>query len=152
MTDESRIGLYDYIYGLFFGVVSDNVYQMNEPQELTESDMKNGFIVIRVGNVYDESEFYLNTYGVARVYIEAYIPPMSRGRLDRTKFKTFEDAINNVINNEIHNGTSPIYSINDDGVLSMDDTLNTNADNEFYMLIKSFIVTIDGTTSSSSSN
>lgn len=140
---ESRIGVYNYIYGLLFGVVSDNVYSMNEPQELTESDTRDGFIVIRVEDMVDESEFDLNAYGWVRVFVEAYVPPISRGRLDKAKYKTFEDGITEAIRNEIENGTNEHYSIHSDGILSMDSNADTNANNAYYMYVKSFIVQID---------
>ena len=135
MIDESRIGIYNYIYGLLYGVVSENVYSMNEPQELTDSDTQDGFIVIRVGDLYDNSEFRCETYAQVRVFVEAYIPPISRGRLDKAKYKTFEDGINN--------GTNEHYTIESDGILSMDSNKDTNANNAYYMFVKSFIITIN---------
>ena len=143
MVDESRIGIYNYVYNLIYEVVTENVYSMNEPQELTESDTKDGFIVIRVGDLRDDSEFHLQACGWVRVFIEAYIPPISRGRLDKTKYKAMEDAINDVINEEIENGNDEHYSIEPDGVLSSDIGEDSNANNAFYMFIKSFIVNID---------
>lgn len=143
MVDESRIGIYNYVYNLIYGVVTENVYSMNEPQELTESDTEEGFIVIRVGDLRDDSEFHLQACGWVRVFIEAYIPPISRGRLDKAKYKAMEDAINDVINEEIENGTNSKYSIEPDGVLSYDIGEDSNANNAFYMFIKSFIVNID---------
>ena len=144
MVEESRISLYNYLYNLFYGVVTENVYSMNEPQELTDDDTENGFIVIRVGGIVDESEFPLNAFAGVRVYVEAYIPPISRGRLDKVKYKAMEDAINDAIYAEIENGTSDIYCIESDGIISMDSNADTNANNAYYMFIKSFIVTIDG--------
>ena len=141
--NESRMAIYNYVYGLLYNTVTRNVYSMNEPQELTESDTKDGFIVIRVGDINDESEFHCEAYGWVRVFIEAYIPPISRGRLDKAKYKTFEDGINGVINAEIENGTSENYSIQSDGVLSMDGNTDTNANNAYYLYVKSFIVTIN---------
>lgn len=143
MMNESRMAIYNYVYGLLYNTVTRNVYSMNEPQELTESDTKDGFIVIRVGDINDESEFHCEAYGWVRVFIEAYIPPISRGRLDKAKYKTFEDGINDVINAEIENGTSENYSIQSDGVLSMDGNTDTNANNAYYLYVKSFIVTIN---------
>ena len=143
MMNESRIDIYNYLYGLLYGVVTENVYSMNEPQELTESDTKDGFIVIRVGDAYDESEFPLEAYGWVRVFIEAYIPPISRGRLDKVKYKAFEDGINAAIEAEISGGTNAHYSIQDDGILSMEENRDTNANNAYYTFIKSFIVNID---------
>ena len=94
MTERySRIDIYDYVYNLFYDVVTKNVYSMFEPQELTTSDTNDGFLVIRVGDLYDESEFTCSAYGWARVYVEAYVPPLSRGRLDYTKYQEYEDAI-----------------------------------------------------------
>ena len=143
MVDESRIGVYNYIYNLLFNVVSDNVYTMNESQELTKSDTKDGFIVIHVGSFVDDSEFKGNAFAMCRVTIEAFVPPMSRGRLDEEKYSSFETKINTAINNEIAHGTHPQYSIQEDGVLSMDDVEATNANNIFYKYIKSFVVQID---------
>lgn len=141
--NNSRIDIYNYIYGLLYGVVTENVYSMNEPQELTESDTTEGFIVIRVGDMYDESEFPLETYGWVRVFVEAYIPPISRGRLDKVKYKAFEDGINAAISAEMENGTDEHYSIQEDGFLSMEENRNSNANNAYYTFIKSFIVNID---------
>lgn len=143
MVEESRIDIYNYLYNLFYGTVTENVYSMNEPQELTDDDTKDGFIVIRVGDIRDDSEFHLSACGWVRVFIEAYIPPMSRGRLDKTKYKAMEDAINQVIDTEIASNTNAHYSIESDGILSMDDNADTNANNSYYMFIKSFIVNID---------
>lgn len=143
MMNESRIDIYNYLYGLFYGTVTENVYTMGEPQELTESDTKDGFIVIRIGDAYDESEFPLETYGWVRVFVEAYIPTKSRGRVDKDKYKTFEDDINDVVNTEISSGTNAHYSIQSDGVISMDEYINSNANNAYYTFIKSFIVNID---------
>lgn len=140
--NDSRIDIYNYIYGLLFGVVTDNVYQMNEPQELTEEDTTDGFIVIRIDDIHDESEFHGDTYGWVRVYVEAYVPPISRGRLDRAKYKTFEDGITEAINNEIDNGTNEHFAIEANDILSMDSNADTNANNAYFMYVKSFIVTI----------
>lgn len=144
MLHESRIDIYDYLYNLFYDVVTKNVYSMNEPQELSQSDTQDGFIVIRVGDLNDESEFGRKAYGWTRCYVEAYVPPISRGRLDYNKYKEFEDAINSVIelaseNEPNENG----YSVQEGSVLSMDTDETTNANNAFFMFIKSFIVMID---------
>ena len=143
MVNESRLDIYSYIYNLLYGTVSNNVYTMNEPQELTESDVNDGFIVIRVDSVYDNSEFRSETYSQARVFVEAYVPPKSRGRLDKTKYKAFEDAITEAILDEMNEGTDEHYTILSDGILSIDDVDFTNANNAFYLYVKSFIVNID---------
>ena len=143
MIQKSRKDIYDYIYGLLYGVVSDNVYPMNESQELTESDVKDGFIVIRVGTMVDESEFKGEAFGWCRVFVEAYVPPMSRGRLDEEKYYAFESSINTAIDNEVDNGTNKDYSIIEDGIISWDDFDDSNANNVFYKFVKSFRVQID---------
>lgn len=142
MYNESRIDIYDYLYNLFYGVVTRNVYSMQEPQELTASDTADGFIVIRVGSILDESEFDLHTYGRVRCYIEAFVPPISRGRLDYEKYKAFEDSINEVIKlaSEDNTGT---YHIESEDILSMDAEETSNANNVYFTFIKSFIVQIE---------
>lgn len=141
MLNESRIDIYNYIYSLLYNVVTKNVYAMNEPQELSQSDTDDGFIVIRVGNIYDESEFDLQAYAQVRVYVEAYVPPTTRGRLDIAKYRHFEDSINDVIAHamEQNEGT---YWVRSDSVLSMDSNEFANPDNAYYMFVKSFVVAI----------
>ena len=142
MINGSRVSIYDYLYNLFFEVVTDNVYVMDEPQELTESDVREGFIVIRVGDIYDEGEFELTTYGTVRCYVSAYIPPMSRGRLDMAKYKAFEDSINDVIKNASQNPDDE-YFVQETNIISTDIETIGNGDNTFFTFIKSFIVEID---------
>ena len=64
-------------------------------------------------------------------------------RLDKVKYKTMEDSINAVINEEIANGDDEHYSIEPDGIISSDIGEESNANNAYYMFIKSFIVNID---------
>lgn len=142
MLNESRIGIYDYLYNLFYDVVTKNVYSMEVPQELTESDVKDGFIVISIGNINDESEFYGEAYARVRCYVEAYVPPTSRGRLDYAKYKEFEDGISVIINLATHERNDS-YHIEADNVLSLDWMENNNANNIFFSFVKSFIVNID---------
>ena len=97
MVNESRIGIYEYIEGILTESVTENVYLMNEPQELTQSDVEEGFIVIRVGDLIDESEFSDETFATARVFVECYVPPITRGRLNKELYKKFEDDINAAI-------------------------------------------------------
>lgn len=143
MVNESRIDIYDYLYDIFYGYVSNNVYQMYNPQELTESDKQDGFLTIELGGINDESEFTGEAFARVRAYVTAYVPPMSRGRLDGAKYKTFENDITAAIKNEIQYGTNPHYSIQEDGILSMDDLDDSNANNIFYTYTKTFIVTIE---------
>lgn len=142
MVNESRIDIYDYLYNLFYDVVTKNVYSMETPQELTQSDTQDGFIVLHVGDLNDESEFAHQTYGWARCFVEAFIPPISRGRLDYDKYREFEDVITDVIHlasDEVIDG----YSVQEGSVLSMDGAETTNANNTYFTFIKSFIVNIN---------
>lgn len=141
MLEDSRIKIYEYLEGLVKGKVSDNVYWMNEPQELTESDVQDGFIVIRVGDLIDESEFAHNTYNHARCYMEVYIPPKSRGRIDKTKYTQYETAMNAVINEAIAADYGD-YSVQEDSVISVDAFETNNQNNTFFTFVKSFIVII----------
>lgn len=142
MLNESRIDIYDYLYNLLFGVVSENVYDMRVPQELTESDEKDGFLVIHVGDLVDESEFFGEAFGRVRCYIEAYVPQISRGRVNHDIYAVMESKINNVINeqSEVNDG---VYYIDRGSVLTSDDDEISNADNAYFTFIKSFIVVID---------
>ena len=152
MFNKSRIDIYDYLYNLFYDVVTKNVYSMNEPQELTKSDTENGFIVLHVGNLVDESEFDYEAFGRVRCYVEAFVPPITRGIiaaekkgcivLDYNKYKAFEASIDNVITTESSTTTGE-YSIESDSVISMDAEVLTNANNIYFTFIKSFIVNIN---------
>ena len=142
MFNESRIDIYDYLYNLFYDVVTKNVYSMSEPQELTASDVKDGFLVIRVGNINDVSEFGREAYGWVRCYVEAYVPPISRGRLDYDKYKEYEDGINGVISSLIGH-TDGTYCVHEDSVISTDTLETNNANNLYYTFVKSFILTIN---------
>ncbi len=141
MLNKSRIDIYDYLYNIFYDVVTKNVYSMREPQELTKSDTTNGFIVIRVGELNDESEFNGHAYAWARCYVQAYIPPISRGRLDFEKYKEFEDGINAIIDIAVQDNQGE-YNIEEGSVISSDVDETTNADNSYFTFIKSFIVNI----------
>lgn len=143
MFEKSRIGIYDYLYNIFYDVVTKNVYSMHEPQELTSSDTKDGFLVIRVGDIQDMSEFRADAYGQVRCYVEAYVPPMSRGRLDYAKYEAFEKKIEKAIEDEIAKGGNGDYSIQDEEILSMDTKEDSQSNNQYFLFIKSFIVTIN---------
>jgi len=142
MVEESRIAIYDYLKPLFSGV-TNNIYPMRVPTDNTADDTSNGFIVIEVGSIRDESEFDLQAFGWVRCYVTAYVPQKSRGRLDRDKYKAFEDGINAAIRSEIDSPTSYSYAIQADSILSMDDDEDTNKGNQYNVFVKSFIVTID---------
>lgn len=116
---------------------------MGVPTELTASDKKDGFIVIRTANIYDESEFAKQTFGWVRCYFECYVPTLTRGRFNKKAYKDMQDAVNTVIDETIADSGSEIYSIEDDSVLSYDDDDHGNPDNRFFLYVKSFVVTID---------
>lgn len=143
MFNDSRIDIYDYLYDLIVNnEVTKNVYMVDEPQDLTTSDKKDGFVVIKVGGVNDQSQFDLETYGWTRVYIYAYVPSTSRGRLDYNKYKAMENKLNAVIRQA--SNASPVngYSIVQNSTLSMDGVKMSTANNLFYSFVKSFRVFI----------
>jgi hypothetical protein len=139
MFNESRIDIYDFLYGLFYNTVTRNVYRMGEPNENTESDTIDGFITLRVGVLNDDSEFYGDAYGWARCYVTAYIPKKSKGRLNSEKYKYFEDNINLVVKlaSEDRNGD---YFILKDSELSADDDEISQKGNQYHVYRKSFVV------------
>lgn len=142
MIDKSRIALYDYLYSLLHGVVTNNVHSMGEPSETTQDEADNGFVVTKVGDIEDESEFEGNAYAWARCYIYAYVPKMSRGRLHKKKYKEYEDAILDVIKNAETQQDSDYY-IMPETTISMDDNANTQKGNQYSLFVKSFIVVIN---------
>jgi len=143
MFTASRSDIYDYLYDLFFGVVTENVYEMKIPDELTSSDTKDGFLVINVGTGIDNSEFPEEAYGEVRCFVTAYIPKISRGRVNHDIFALFENGINNVINEASENDTQGTFHIEKDNMLSADGIDGSDADNTFFTFIKSFIVNIE---------
>lgn len=142
MVNESRMGIYEYIENILTSI-TENVYLMEEPQELTEDDTTNGFIVVTVGDLLDASEFKYSAFGYARVYIRCYVPPISRGRLDVVKYEQFEDDINAAIDRATELDNNGTYWIDEDSIISSDGKDEGNANNTYYMFIKSFIVVVD---------
>ena len=143
MFNDSRIDIYDYLTVLLIdNKVTSNVYLVDEPQDLTASDKKDGFVVIKVGGVNDQSQFDLETYGWTRVYIYAYVPSTSRGRLDYNKYKEMENKLNALIYNASKLPPINGYSIVQNSTLSMDGTRLSTANNLFYAFVKSFRVFI----------
>lgn len=142
MVNESRIDIYDYLYNLLYGVVSENVYYMRVPQELEKTDVKDGFIVIHVGELVDDSEFSGEAFGRVRCFIEAFIPQISRGRVDHDIYAMMENGINSVVDEQskVDDGT---YYIDKGSVLTADDDEVSNANNAYFTFIKSFIVVIN---------
>lgn len=144
MLNPSRIDIYDYLYGLFYGEVTENVYSMNEPQELSESDARDGFLVLHVGNLVDESEFSGEAFGEVRCFVEAFIPPISRGRLNKNLYNRYEKAINKVIK-DASKAADGSYYIQEGTVVSVDGDEASTANNVYFTFIKSFIVISDMT-------
>jgi len=142
MINDSRIDIYDYLSGLM-KQVSENVYAMAEPTETTESDVDDGFIVIRVGTLNDDSEFSCETYLWSRCYVTAYVPKKTRGRLNKTLYSTFENGINTIIKNEQSENHDGQYFIVPDTTISMDDDETAQKGNQFHVFTKSFIVGTD---------
>lgn len=136
------MGIYEYIENILTSI-TENVYLMEEPQELTEDDTTNGFIVVTVGDLLDASEFKYSAFGYARVYIRCYVPPISRGRLDVVKYEQFEDDINAAIDRATELDNNGTYWIDEDSIISSDGKDEGNANNTYYMFIKSFIVVVD---------
>ena len=142
MLNDSRISIYRYVEDILTSV-TENVYLMNEPQELTQSDTEDGFIVIRVGDLMDASEFDGDAYGYARVFVECYVPPITRGRLDVEKYTQFEEDINAAIKLATESDNDGTYWIQPDSFISADMGEDSNANNAYYMFVKSFVVMID---------
>lgn len=142
MINESRLDIYDYLYKLFDDVVSVNVYAIAAPKELTNKDTQNGFLVIRVTTLNDASEFKGEAYAWSRCYVTAYVPTVSRGRLDYDAFRSIENTINGIINDEIENTHNDTYSIQKGSIMSYDSFENANSDNTFYLYTKSFNITV----------
>ena len=141
MLNISRSDIYEYVATLMKSVTA-NVYSMGEPTENTTSDANDGFIVVRVGRMNDESEFDADAYAWARCNVIAYVPKKSRGRLNKDLYKTFEDGINEVIKQAQDTGDGSYYIL-PDSVISSDDDETAQQGNQYHVFIKSFVVVID---------
>jgi hypothetical protein len=117
-------------------------YYMDVPEELTDSDTEEGFIVINVGDIVDHGEFSKQSYGAVRCFLTAYIPQISRGRVNREIYALFENGIENIIEEQSQTSDGQ-YSIAEDSVLSMDGTDSSTSDNSYFTYVKSFVVTIN---------
>ena len=146
MVNESRIDIYDYLYNLLFGVVSENVYDMRVPQELTESDTKDGFIVINIGNLNDAGEFDGELYAWARVYVRAYVPLKARGKMNEARYSHFENSISDVIR-QASEDSSGEYWIQTESLLSTDLNEEYDANNSYSVFVKSFIIMVNNNNS-----
>lgn len=140
MIDAKRGPLYDYVYSLFYGTVTDYIYPIEMPSNLTEEDA-NGFMVIRMADVRDRGEFKLKAFADVRVTVEMYTKAKDRGRLDKTQYDKYEKLITKVL--EAEDGKNhPNYQIDMDSILSTDDIYNDDKNNIFYIYFVSFIVKI----------
>lgn len=142
MINDSRIDIYEYLTDLM-RQVTDNVYPMGEPTTTTESDVDNGFIVILVGELNDNSEFPCETYLWARCYVTAYVPKKNRGILNKSLYREYEEGINDIIKAEQEKEDGSRYFIVPDSILSMDDDEKTQKNNQYHIFTKSFIVGTD---------
>ena len=142
IQDKSRISIYDYLSEIF-STVTENIYPMSAPTENTEDDTTNGFIVTTVGDINDESEFDCECYGWARCFVTAYVPKRNRGRLNKALYKTFEDGINDAVDANTGVNNTGGYYIQEDSVLSMDESEQSQKGNQYHVFVKSFVVVID---------
>ena len=147
ITDNSRISIYNYLSDLFSSV-TQNIYSMEVPTVNTDDDTTNGFIVTKVGDLKDASEFESDCYGWARCFVTAYVPKASRGRLNKQLYATFENGINDVIKANTGLNNNGGYYIMEDSVLSMDDSEHSQKGNQYHVFVKSFVVIIDQTSNS----
>lgn len=140
MLNDSRIDIYDFLHSVIDNTVTANVYDMDFPQELTKTDADNGFLVLHVGGLNDESAFSRSAYAWTRCYVEAFVPPISRGRLNRQKYKDFESKLNKCIRKAARQNANQSYYIVEESILSMEGTEVSNANNAYHTFAKSFIV------------
>lgn len=142
MVEESRIAIYEYVAGIL-EEVSENVYWMDEPQELTQSDTEDGFIVITLGDLFDNGEFEGESFATVRAFVRCYIPPITRGRLNVELYDQYERGINDAIKLASTSDNHGTYWIQPDSFISADIGEDENANNAYYLFVKSFIVVID---------
>lgn len=138
----SRKDLYSYVASMFVGVVK-GIYK-HMPTALSPDDITNGFIVLRMGNIDDSSEFYGNTYAKTRIYVECYVPDVNttttNGVMSTTKYDAMQQAVDNKIDAECSK-VNQTYTISRESILSSDDTY-VNKAVSFMVYITSFQVII----------
>lgn len=138
----SRKNLYSYVANMFVGIVK-GIYK-HMPTSLSPEDTTNGFIVIRMGNIDDSSEFYGNTYAKTRIYVECYVPDVNtsttNGVMSTTKYDTMQQAVDDKIDAECEK-VNQTYTISRESILSSDDTY-VNKAVSFMVYITSFQVII----------
>jgi hypothetical protein len=138
----SRKNLYSYVASMFVGIVK-GIYK-HMPTALSPKDTTNGFIVIRMGNIEDSSEFYGNTYAKTRIYVECYVPDVNtsttNGVMSTTKYDTMQQSVDDKIDAECEK-VNQTYTISRESILSSDDTY-VNKAVSFMVYITSFQVII----------
>lgn len=138
----SRKNLYSYVASMFVGIVK-GIYK-HMPTALSPEDTTNGFIVIRMGNIDDSSEFYGNTYAKTRIYVECYVPDVNttttNGVMSTTKYDAMQQAVDDKIDAECEK-VNQTYTISRESILSSDDTY-VNKAVSFMVYITSFQVII----------
>lgn len=138
----SRKNLYSYVASMFVGIVK-GIYK-HMPTALSPEDTTNGFIVIRMGNIDDSSEFYGNTYAKTRIYVECYVPDANasttNGVMSTTKYDAMQQAVDDKIDAECEK-VNQTYTISRESILSSDDTY-VNKAVSFMVYITSFQVII----------
>jgi hypothetical protein len=138
----SRKDLYSYVASMFVGIVK-GIYK-HMPTALSPEDTTNGFIVIRMGNIDDSSEFYGNTYAKTRIYVECYVPDVNtsttNGVMSTTKYDAMQQAVDDKIDAECEK-VNQTYTISRESILSSDDTY-VNKATSFMVYITSFQVII----------
>jgi hypothetical protein len=138
----SRKNLYSYVASMFVGIVK-GIYK-HMPTALSLEDTTNGFIVIRMGNIDDSSEFYGNTYAKTRIYVECYVPDVNttttNGVMSTTKYDAMQQAVDDKIDAECKK-VNQTYTISRESILSSDDTY-VNKAVSFMVYITSFQVII----------
>ena len=138
----SRKNLYSYVASMFVGIVK-GIYK-HMPTALRPEDTTKGFIVIRMGNIDDSSEFYGNTYAKTRIYVECYVPDVNtsttNGVMSTTKYDAMQQAVDDKIDTECEK-VNQTYTISRESILSSDDTY-VNKAVSFMVYITSFQVII----------
>lgn len=140
--NTDRVGIYTQIVALFANTDIKYFYPIEKPISLTANAKKQGFMVIRAGNIDDNSEFSENAYAEMRIQLEMYIPTKSNGIVDGSLFSKYQSLIDTTIKEAVNNEDSGLNIIPDD-MLNADDFDNSNADNPFSIYIKSFLILIN---------
>lgn len=139
--DARRTPIYKYIHSLFNGKVTDYIYPMGIPTNLTEEAQAGGFMVINVGDIQDRSEMTLSNYAQTRVTVQMYVTPKGRGRIDTELYEEYETKIFDILAVEAEKRGEK-YIIDLDSILSTDDVYNKDGNNVFFLYIASFVIKI----------